>query len=172
MSQSKIEIKTWAEANRSLLRLARLRTTLAELSAKREKAIKVALNVCSGSIAANREHAWAVENALERFAHAHKAEFEGKDGRSYAQGGIVIGFRFGRATVEVEDGAVDWLRRTDRKLYVRVNIEPDRNALYKLLSLASQKVIKLFERHGVRLVPGEDRFFCEDGSQERRVAER
>lgn len=163
----KSEIRDWKDCDRAMTRLGQI---VAELGVERanadaliQRTEEAYLNYASG-LDEERE---SLEKSLRKFAGGHKKEFrardEGGDTRSYAHGGVEIGFRRTPPQVRIEDeeSAVEWLRKREFGVdFVRTRVEPNREALREALSCDSDPIVEKMAAHGITL-QSKDKFFVE-----------
>jgi len=167
VQESAVSIRTWSDADEAMQRCASKQTLIAIKRAEMDAEILAITEKYADSVGNAELILAANEQALERFASDHKAEFKAApdgDGRSYGHAGITIGFRKlldkvalprGEAKKEV---SLEYLEQY-RPEFVRRTPEFDLVALLAALKDGDSDLVKALADHGITLRPGKDEFF-------------
>jgi phage host-nuclease inhibitor protein Gam len=163
-----MEIKTWEEADRDLVKFAEVEAELVKQAAVNQIVLQELAAKYERTIRADSEKREVLAKALKKFAVSRKIEFKvspAGDGRSYEHAGSVLGFRQspGRVEIRNEDKTIEWLRDFREGEFTRIKYEADREALLAALrpqADQNQRLVEILAAHGIRF-DQKDKFFLE-----------
>ncbi len=167
MAKNKIAELESAALDGAMEKYAELCAERAELAASLERAKAEIVSRYGGQSSRLGAEIAAQETMPLDYAKRYKAEFKprqaGGNVRSYEHGCVAVGFRLDPPKVRIEDepAAIEWLQRFDDGAYIRVKVEPNREAIREALANdADERTVERMAAHGITLQQ-KDRAFVE-----------
>lgn len=160
-----MRVESWEQAARLMEAYAKAERELRQAEMGREAELERTRRRHGGKVERYSARCEVLQEALQGFALAKKTEFRPDSagpGRSRTVHGVTIGFRLSPPSVHIENvrEAARWLYGKLGAPFVRVAVEPDREALKKAFENGDARLRRRLAARGISLAR-DDRFFIE-----------